>query len=94
MTPLLKQLSERRTWLSAGRFLMFVMLVVIPPWLVLEIADVPAFTLLRLLIPTGWIVYLVAGTLMVDLKEASTRELLRLAAWPVSALSDLARSKS
>lgn len=69
-------------WHGFAAFLSFMAVLVMPPWLVLEILDVPAFTTVRLLLPLLWALYLLVGSARVKLRLLDSSDAIKLAFWP------------
>lgn len=59
----------------------FVVLVA-PPWAVMQIVEVPPFTAMRLIIPAIWVAYLIPGSRMLP-ERLRPIDALRLVVWPL-----------
>lgn len=56
--------------------------LIVPPWVALEILDIPPFALMHLVVPGLWVAYLLPGSREVP-ERLHPFDALRLAAWPL-----------
>lgn len=63
-------------------FLSVIVVLIAPPWAVLELLDVPPFTAIRLLVPGVWVAYLIPGSRMLPVRLRPLNA-LQLAVWPL-----------
>lgn len=65
-------------------FMAFLVLLIAPPFAVLEVIDAPPFTLQRILVPAVWTIYWLVGMARSKPTVSATfMDVLSLAVWPL-----------
>ena len=77
----------KSVWRGVLGFLACVALLLAPPWAVLEALEVPPYTLVSLVVPLAWILYLLVGVALVDDCKMYMRYLARVTIWPLTLFS-------